>query len=181
MKLVWCEKIIYHCSHTYVLYKYIFWVFHHHYRENSFFWSYLSVIKYKFYNRKVPIPKAKGHSGNCEKLVLQPSHWPHKALEKGHCHDISIVSTYYHRVIMYWVKKIGIMFSSLKKKPNKNVHYKLVGNIFDIYVEMTSFQWKTRKEMKSAVIVAPYIWEGYHKNLCLFLILKFIHTYLSQH
>ena len=49
------------------------------------------------------------------------------------------------------------MFSSLKKKPNKNVHNKLVGNIFNIYVEMTSFQWKTRKEMKSAVIVAPYI------------------------
>ena len=59
---------------------------------------------------------------------------------------------------MYWVKKkIGIMFSSLKKKPNKNVHNKLVGNIFNIYVEMTSFQWKIRKEMKSAVIVAPYI------------------------
>ena len=58
---------------------------------------------------------------------------------------------------MYWVKKIGIMFSSLKKNPNKNVHNKLVGNIFNIYVEMTSFQWKTRKEMKSAVIVAPYI------------------------
>ena len=55
---------------------------------------------------------------------------------------------------MYWVKKNR---NHVFKFEKKNVHNKLVGNIFNIYVEMTSFQWKTRKEMKSAVIVAPYI------------------------